>query len=68
MNDIEDEVLAICTYIFSCYEYSKGITKRKRKNKSAWVKDWLLERNKKGAYHAILNEYYTSSISADIYL
>ena len=31
MSDIEDEVLTTCTFIFSCYEYSKAKTKRKRK-------------------------------------
>lgn len=31
MGDIEDEVLAICTYMSSYYEYSKAVTYRKRK-------------------------------------
>ena len=42
MNDIEDEVLAICTFIFSCYEYSKAITKRKRKKSQLWVRVFLI--------------------------
>lgn len=44
--------LLIC---FHAVNTIKEQQKEKRK-KSVWVKDWLSKRNKKGAYHAILNK------------
>ena len=56
MSDIEDEAIAITSFMFSCYKAHKAKSKRKTRQRLIWAKGWLLERNKKGAYHTILNE------------
>ena len=38
MSDIEDEIMTIYTYMFSCYEYSKAITRRAREQKAGMSK------------------------------
>ena len=38
MSDIEYEIMTIYTYMFSCYEYSKAITKKKRRKSGYGLK------------------------------
>ena len=49
-------VIAISTLLIG-YELKQREERKNRRNRRMWVKPWIMERERKGAYNALLNEF-----------
>lgn len=57
MDDLIVEASILFTVIAACSLIKQNVSKvTKRRNRSVWVKKWLLDRNEKGVYYSLLNE------------
>ena len=56
VNDKEVVLISCTSLILGCAISLSNSNRKKRRSRKIWMKDWLRERDKKGAYANILQE------------